>query len=170
MFIALVVAAVLLAAMCASSASLKLRKDERSVAAIGGTGGVPLRLFPVLAALELAGAAGILIGLWLEPLGVAAAGLAVYFLGAVVGHLRVGDTEASRCRCRPSCSPSPCSPSGLRPCDAGRPSTHPNVASCGVFAATLNHRRFPKGRTHGYLHRQDRFRGRSPGFSVRGPA
>ena len=94
MFIALVVAAVLLAAMCASSASLKLRKDERSIAAIGGTVGVPLRLFPVLAALELAGAAGILIGLWLAPLGVAAAlGLVAYFVGAVAGHLRVRDTK-----------------------------------------------------------------------------
>ena len=93
MFIALVIASVLIAAMCASSASLKLRKDERSVAVISGTVGVPLRFFPVLAALELAGAAGVLIGLWLEPLGVAAAGLVVYFVGAVVGHLRVGDTK-----------------------------------------------------------------------------
>ena len=94
MFIALIITAVLLAAMCASSASLKLLKDERAIAAIGGTVGVPLRLFPVLAALEFAGAAGILIGLWLEPLGVvAAAGLVVYFVGAVVGHLRVGDTK-----------------------------------------------------------------------------
>ena len=94
MFIALVVAAVLLAVMCASSASLKLRQDERAVAAIGSTVGVPLRIFPVLAALELAGAAGILVGLWLGPLGVvAAAGLVVYFVGAVVGHLRVGDTK-----------------------------------------------------------------------------
>src|SRR5215217_8094746 len=94
MFIALVIASVLIAAMCASSASLKLRKDERSVAVISGTVGVPLRFFPVLAALELAGAAGVLIGLWLGPLGVAdAAGLVVYFVGAVVGHLRVGDTK-----------------------------------------------------------------------------
>jgi hypothetical protein len=94
MFIALVVAALLLAVMCASSASLKLRRDERAVAAIGGTVGVPLRMFPVLAALELAGAAGILIGLWFEPLGVAAAaGLVIYFVCAVIGHLRVGDTK-----------------------------------------------------------------------------
>jgi uncharacterized membrane protein YphA (DoxX/SURF4 family) len=94
MFIALVIASVLLAVMCASSASQKLRKHERSVAIIGGTVGVPVRYFPVLASLELAGAAGILLGLWLEPLGVAAAaGLVVYFVGAVVGHLRVGDTK-----------------------------------------------------------------------------
>jgi hypothetical protein len=92
MFIALVIAAVLLAVMCASSASAKLRKDERSVATIGGTVGVPLRFFPVLAGLELAGAAGILVGLWLEPLGIAAAaGLVAYFVGAAIGHIRAGD-------------------------------------------------------------------------------
>jgi hypothetical protein len=44
--------------------------------------------------LELAGAAGILARLWLEPLGVAAAaGLVAYFLGAVGGHLHVRDTK-----------------------------------------------------------------------------
>src|SRR5215211_2159414 len=90
MFIALVIAAVLLAAMCASSASQKLRKHERSVAIIGGTVGVPVRYFPVLASLELAGAAGILLGLWLEPLGVAAAAALVVDF---VGHLRVRDTR-----------------------------------------------------------------------------
>jgi hypothetical protein len=37
--------------------------------------GVPVRYFPVLASLELAGAAGILLGLWLEPLGILAAAL-----------------------------------------------------------------------------------------------
>jgi hypothetical protein len=76
------------------SASGKLRRQEQPVAIIHGVVGVPLRYFPVLAALELAGAAGILIGLWLEPLGVAAGiGLVAYFVGAVIGHLRVGDTE-----------------------------------------------------------------------------
>ena len=49
---------------------------------------------PASAALELAGAVGVLIGLWLEPLGVAAAAdLIAYFLGAVISHLRVGDTK-----------------------------------------------------------------------------
>jgi hypothetical protein len=80
--------------MCASSASQKLRKHEGSVAIVGGTVGVPVRFFPALASLELAGAAGILLGLWLEPLGViAAAALVAYFVGAVVGHLRVRDTK-----------------------------------------------------------------------------
>jgi DoxX-like protein len=45
---------------------------------------------------EIAGAAGILIGLWLEPLGTAAAiGFVAYFIGALIGDLRVGDTEGA---------------------------------------------------------------------------
>ena len=94
MFIALVVVTVLLTAMLVMSASMKLRTDEKVVAIIGGTVGVPARYFPVLATLELAGAAGIVAGLWLQSLGIAAAnGLVLYFIGALVGHLRVGDTQ-----------------------------------------------------------------------------
>ena len=53
-----------------------------------------VRYFPVLASLELAGAAGILLGLWLEPLGIlAAATLVAYFIGAVIGHFRARDTK-----------------------------------------------------------------------------
>jgi uncharacterized membrane protein YphA (DoxX/SURF4 family) len=93
-FIALVIASVLLAAICVFSAIGKLTKQEQPVAIIHGVVGVPLRTFPVLAALEIAGAIGILVGLWLEPFGVAAAiGLVAYFVGAVTGHLRVGDTK-----------------------------------------------------------------------------
>src|SRR3954462_9116987 len=73
---------------------MKVRRNERAVAIIGGTVGVPLRFFPVLAFLEVAGAAGILVALWLKPLGVlAAACLVAYFAGAALGHLRVGDTK-----------------------------------------------------------------------------
>jgi hypothetical protein len=37
------------------------------------------------------------VGLWVEPLGIAAAaGLTAYFVGALVGHLRVGDTQGVR--------------------------------------------------------------------------
>jgi hypothetical protein len=94
MFIALVVVTALLAAICINSAVMKLRHAEAVVAVIHGTVGVPKRYLPVLAAVELAGAAGILVGLWLEPLGVlAAAGLVAYFVGAVIGHLRARDTK-----------------------------------------------------------------------------
>ena len=94
MFVVLVIVTVLLAAMAAGSAAKKLQKDEQVRTVIGGTVGVPERHFATLAALELAGAAGILLGLWLEPLGIAAAiGLVLYFTGAVIAHLRVGDTK-----------------------------------------------------------------------------
>jgi DoxX-like family len=93
-FIALVIATVLVAAMAAGSAAKKLQKDQQVLTVIGGTVGVPERYFPVLAAVEIAGAVGIIIGLWLEPLGIAAAaGLVAYFVGAAIGHLRAGDTK-----------------------------------------------------------------------------
>jgi uncharacterized membrane protein YphA (DoxX/SURF4 family) len=93
-FIALVITTVLLALICLNSAVMKLRENEQVVAIIGGTVGVPARYFPVLAALEIAGAVGIVAGLWVEPLGIAAAiGLVAYFVGAVAGHLRVGDMK-----------------------------------------------------------------------------
>jgi hypothetical protein len=77
-----------------SSATMKLRQHEQVVAVIGDTVGVPARYFPVLAGLEILGAVGIVLGLWLAPLGIAAAaGLTAYFIGAVGGHLRVGDTK-----------------------------------------------------------------------------
>ena len=94
MFIALVIATVLLAAICLNSAVMKVRQNAQVLVVIHGTVGVPKQYLPVLAALEIAGAAGILLGLWLEPLGVlAAAGLVASFVGAVGGHLRVRDTK-----------------------------------------------------------------------------
>ena len=94
MFIALVIATALLAVVAVNSAVAKLRKNEQVVAVIHGTVGVPLRYLPVLAALEIAGAIGIIAGLWIEPLGIAAAaGLVAYFIGAVLSHLRVRDSK-----------------------------------------------------------------------------
>ena len=94
MFIALIIATVVLAAMCLMSASMKLTRNQQSIDSIHGVVGVPLRFFPVLAGLELAGAVGIVVGLWIQPLGIAAAiGLVAYFIGAIIGHVRVGDTK-----------------------------------------------------------------------------
>ena len=96
MFIALVVLTVLLALLNLNSAAVKLRRSEQVITSISGTVGVPERYLPVLAGLEIAGAVGILVGLWLEPLGVAAAiGPVACFLGALIGHLRVGDTTGA---------------------------------------------------------------------------
>ena len=45
-----------------------------------------------LAVIELLGALGLLVGIWVPILGLLAAiGLALYFLGAVIAHLRVKD-------------------------------------------------------------------------------
>ena len=92
MFIAYTVLAVIMSFLLVGSATAKLRRDPRVVHSINEVIGVPLRWLPGLAALEFAGAAGLLIGIFWWPLGVAAAiGVILYFIGASVGHLRVKD-------------------------------------------------------------------------------
>ncbi|WP_308344711.1 DoxX family protein [Streptomyces sp. ISL-94] len=55
---------------------------------------VPDSWLPRLAALKAAGAIGLVAGLWITPLGIAAAiGVTLYFIGAVVSHLRAKDYE-----------------------------------------------------------------------------
>jgi DoxX-like protein len=49
--------------------------------------GVPLKYFPDLAALEFAGALGLVLP-WCAGIG-----LMLYFVGAVVSHLRIGDVK-----------------------------------------------------------------------------
>lgn len=57
-------------------------------------GGWPENLLWALGVLEVAGAAGLITGLFWWPLGVAAAtGVTLYFVGAVISHLRVRDRE-----------------------------------------------------------------------------
>ncbi len=96
MFVAYSMLAVLMSAMLVLSGRAKLVKDEQIVTIINGTVGVPTSMFPALAAAEFAGAVGLLAGLVYLPLGVAAAlGVVLYFVGAVVSHLRVGDASGS---------------------------------------------------------------------------
>jgi uncharacterized membrane protein YphA (DoxX/SURF4 family) len=91
MFLATIVVSVLLAVALAASASFKLRKDPRLVEGLGAVG-VPVARFWQLAVLELAGAAGLVIGLFWWPLGVAAAiGVILYFVGATGAHVRFRD-------------------------------------------------------------------------------
>ena len=78
----------LFAIMVAFSGLGKIRGDPRIVKVIHETVGVPLRYLPLLAACEFAGAIGLVLGIWWPPLG---GGLVLYFVGAVVSHLRVGD-------------------------------------------------------------------------------
>lgn len=91
MFIAYAVIGVLLALALVGSAAAKLTRNKQVVRNLTAAG-VPLRLFPFLAACEIAGAAGLLVGLWYGPLGIAAAiGVVLYFLGAVGAHVRARD-------------------------------------------------------------------------------
>ena len=70
----------------------KIRHDPKVVKVIHEIVRVPMEYFPLLAACEFAGALGLVAGIWWPPLGVAAGvGLVIYFVGAVVSHLRVGD-------------------------------------------------------------------------------
>ena len=85
---------ILLAAMAAFSGLAKLRRDPKVVHIVHDVVGVPMEYFPHLAACEFAGALGLVLGMWWPLLGVAAgAGLVVYFVGAIVSHLRVGDVK-----------------------------------------------------------------------------
>jgi DoxX-like family len=94
MHTAYLVVTAFLAAGAAFSALAKIRRDPRVVAIIHDVVGVPMSYFGLLASLELAGAIGIVAGIWLKPLGLAAgAGLVLYFVGAAVSHLRVSDIK-----------------------------------------------------------------------------
>ena len=95
MYVAYIAVAGVLTVMLAMSARMKLVHDQRAVDVIGGVVGVPLGAFPVLAILEVAGGVGLLAGIWLKLLGVAAgAGLVTYFIVAIASHLRVRDLDA----------------------------------------------------------------------------
>jgi hypothetical protein len=83
----------LVALMVAFSGIGKMRRDPRQVKVIESVG-VPVKYFPLLAACEFAGALGLVAGIWWAILGIAAAiGLVLYFAGAIVSHLRVGDIK-----------------------------------------------------------------------------
>ena len=92
MGMAYLVVTVVAAGMAAFSAVGKLRHDPKIVHVVHEIVGVPLNYFPHLAACEIAGAVGLVVGIWLPRVGMAAGiGLVVYFVGAMVSHLRVGD-------------------------------------------------------------------------------
>jgi uncharacterized membrane protein YphA (DoxX/SURF4 family) len=94
MDIAYLIITIVLAAMAAFSGLGKLRRDPKILHVINEVVGVPLKYFPHLAACEIAGALGLVLGIWWPLLGMAAAiGLVVYFVGAIVSHVRVGDVK-----------------------------------------------------------------------------
>jgi hypothetical protein len=84
----------LFALMVTYSGVGKIRRDPLPVRVVHETIGLPLKYFPLLAACEFAGAVGLVSGIWLPPIGIAAGiGLVLYFVGAIVSHLRVGDIK-----------------------------------------------------------------------------
>ena len=92
MFIAYCVLAVVYPAMLIFSGVTKLQHHPQAVQIIHELIGVPLGWFPVLAACEFAGAAGLLVGIRWARLGIAAAGgVVIYFMGAIISHMLVSD-------------------------------------------------------------------------------
>ena len=93
MFIATAVVTVLLAGLLVLSAFIKITRREPFVQGYLRVG-VPENRLNQLAVVLLAGAAGLIAGLWWAPLGVAAAiGVICYFLLAVAAHLRAADAR-----------------------------------------------------------------------------
>lgn len=91
MFVLTVLVSVVLAAMLTFSALRKLSHQPEVVQTYVRVG-VPAEKLDYLAAILLAGAAGLLVGLFWAPIGIAAAAcLVVYFLLAVAAHVRAGD-------------------------------------------------------------------------------
>jgi hypothetical protein len=88
---ATVVATLLLAVLFTFAASIKLLGVEKSLQIRDHLGVSPVQ-WRVIGGLELAGVAGVLIGLWWSPIGIAAAaGLTLLSVGAVAFHLRASD-------------------------------------------------------------------------------
>jgi DoxX-like family len=86
------VMAVIFALMMFFSASTKLMLNPAAVHVIHDIVGFPVNLFPLLAASEIAGGLGLLAGIFRPKLGVAASvGLILYFICAMIAHVRVQD-------------------------------------------------------------------------------
>ena len=94
LFLAHIALVVLMSLLVVFSALAKVRHDTHVVRIVHEVVRVPMNWFSWLAAFELAGAAGLLLGLAWPPLGIASAvGLILYFIGAILAHLRVGDVK-----------------------------------------------------------------------------
>jgi hypothetical protein len=82
---------ILLAAALAFSATLDFVRYERVLVNMRGAG-VPESWLPMLGILKAAGALGLLVGLGVPLIGTAAAvGVVLFFIGAVITHLRAHD-------------------------------------------------------------------------------
>ncbi len=94
MFLAYIILAIVRTAQIGYSSLIKFRRAPRVMKTIVEGAGVPVEWLPWLAACEMAGAAGILLGIAWRPLGIiAASGLVLYFVGAIIAHRRAGDVR-----------------------------------------------------------------------------
>lgn len=88
MFIAV---SVLLVAVCLIPAVAKLRSHPTMLSAASHFG-IPWNRYRLIGGAELAASAGVIVGLFWTPLGLAAAsGMALLLVGALVTHRRAGD-------------------------------------------------------------------------------
>jgi uncharacterized membrane protein YphA (DoxX/SURF4 family) len=94
MNIALIIFTSLLAFAAIGSAIAKLKKVPDVMTSMASVGVKPQQV-PVLAALEIAGGLGLIVGIWLPGLGaLSAACLLLYFIGALVSHMKKKHTVA----------------------------------------------------------------------------
>ncbi|WP_280253915.1 DoxX family protein [Nocardia abscessus] len=95
MFITYVVLAVVMSVVLVVSAGAKFTRPRRMVEQMS-TLELPFAVLPFLGVTQIAGASGLITGVWWGPLGVAAAiCLTLYFIGAVAAHVRVGDIKGA---------------------------------------------------------------------------
>lgn len=93
MFIATVIVSALLAVLLFFSALGKLSRKPKLMDSMAKVG-VPADRVWMLAVLEIAAAIGLVVGLFWWPIGVAAAiGAVLYFVGAVIAHVRKKDPQ-----------------------------------------------------------------------------
>ena len=93
MFIATVIVSSLVALAALGSGLGKLSKNPQAIEPLKAVG-VPDSWPPLLGSLEVAGGLGVIAGLWWAPIGIAAAaGLTLYFLGAILAHVRAKDPK-----------------------------------------------------------------------------
>ncbi len=94
MFIATLVLSALLAVVFLGAGASKAAGAKAMVEA-AESHGFAKGQYQVIGLLEIAGAAGLVIGLWWAPLGIAAAvGLTLMMIGAVITHVRFKDQLA----------------------------------------------------------------------------
>ncbi|MFE4759064.1 DoxX family protein [Streptomyces mirabilis] len=95
MFVAYLIAAILVALLLTFSARGMIVRDERVMASLHTVQVSDSWRLP-LAAVKLAGALGLLVGAFYRPLGIAAAvGVVIFFVGAAFAHVRVKDNKGA---------------------------------------------------------------------------